>query len=40
MSGCNNIKIVGKGKGKTTILGGFYVHGKQNVKIELPGYFR
>ena len=34
MSGCNNIKIVGKGKGKTTILGGFYVNGKQNVKIE------
>jgi hypothetical protein len=31
---CNNITIVGKGKGKTTILGGFYVHGKQNVKIK------
>ena len=31
---CNNITIVGKGKGKTTILGGSYVHGKQNVKIE------
>jgi hypothetical protein len=31
---CNNIKIVGKGKGKTTILGGFFVNGKQNVKIE------
>jgi hypothetical protein len=31
---CNNIRIVGKGKGKTTILGGFYVNGKQNVKIE------
>ena len=31
---CNNIAIVGKGKGKTTILGGFYVNGKQNVKIE------
>ena len=31
---CNNITIVGKGKGKTTILGGFYVHDKQNVKIE------
>jgi hypothetical protein len=31
---CNNIKIIGKGKGKTTILGGFYVNGKQNVKIE------
>jgi hypothetical protein len=31
---CNNIIIVGKGKGKTTILGGFYVNGKQNVKIE------
>jgi len=31
---CNNITIVGKGKGKTTILGGFYVNGKQNVKIE------
>jgi hypothetical protein len=31
---CNNITIVGKGKGKTTILGGFYVNGKQNVKME------
>jgi hypothetical protein len=31
---CNNITIVGKGKGKTTILGGFYVGDKQNVKIE------
>jgi hypothetical protein len=31
---CNNITIVGKGNGKTTILGGFYVNGKQNVKIE------
>jgi hypothetical protein len=31
---CSNIKIIGKGKGKTTILGGFYVNGKQNVKIE------
>ena len=31
---CSNIKIAGKGKGKTTILGGFYVHGKQNVKME------
>ena len=31
---CNNITIIGKGKGKTTILGGFYVNGKQNVKIE------
>jgi hypothetical protein len=31
---CNNIRIVGKGKGKTTILGGFYVNRKQNVKIE------
>jgi hypothetical protein len=31
---CNNITIVGKGKGKTTILGGFWVKGKQNVKIE------
>jgi hypothetical protein len=31
---CSNISIVGKGKGKTTILGGFYVNGKQNVKIE------
>ena len=31
---CNNITIVGKGKGKTTILGGFYMNGKQNVKIE------
>ena len=31
---CSNITIVGKGKGKTTILGGFYVNGKQNIKIE------
>jgi hypothetical protein len=31
---CNNITIVGKGKSKTTIFGGFYVNGKQNVKIE------
>ena len=31
---CSNITIVGKGKGKTTMLGGFYVNGKQNVKIE------
>jgi hypothetical protein len=31
---CNNITIVGKGKGKTTLLGGFYVNGKQNVKME------
>jgi hypothetical protein len=31
---CSNITIVGKGKGKTTILGGFYVNGKQNVKME------
>ena len=31
---CNNITIVGKGKGKSTILGGFYVNGKQNVKME------
>jgi hypothetical protein len=31
---CNNIIIVGKGKGKTTILGGFYVKSKQNVKME------
>jgi hypothetical protein len=31
---CNNIIIVGKGKGKTTMLGGFYVNGKQNVKVE------
>jgi hypothetical protein len=31
---CNNITIIGKGKGKTTILGGFYVNGKQNVKME------
>jgi hypothetical protein len=34
---CNNITIVGKGKGKTTILGGFYVNGKQNVKIQQLG---
>ncbi len=32
---CNNITVVGKGKGKTTILGGFCVHGNQNVKIEV-----
>jgi hypothetical protein len=31
---CSNITIVGKGKGKTTILGGFYLNSKQNVKIE------
>jgi hypothetical protein len=31
---CSNITIIGKGKGKTTILGGFCVNGKQNVKIE------
>jgi hypothetical protein len=31
---CNNITIVGKGKSKTTMLGGFYVNGKQNVKME------
>ena len=31
---CSNITIVGKGKGKTTILGGFCVNGKQNVKME------
>jgi hypothetical protein len=31
---CSNMTIVGKGKGKTTMLGGFYVNGKQNVKIE------
>jgi hypothetical protein len=31
---CSSITIIGKGKGKTTILGGFFVHGKQNVKIE------
>jgi uncharacterized Zn-binding protein involved in type VI secretion len=31
---CSNITIVGKGKCKTTVLGGFYVNGKQNVKIE------
>jgi hypothetical protein len=31
---CSFITIVGKGNGKTTILGGFYVNGKQNVKIE------
>ena len=34
---CNSITIVGKGKGKTTILGGFYVNGNgcsQNVKME------
>jgi hypothetical protein len=30
----NNTTIIGEGKGKTTILGGFYVNGKQNVKIE------
>jgi hypothetical protein len=31
---CSNIAIVGKGKCKTTVLGGFYVNGKQNVNIE------
>jgi len=31
---CNNITIIGKGKGKTTLLGGFFVIGKQNVKME------
>ena len=31
---CNNIIIVGKGKLQTTIIGGFYVNGKQNVKTE------
>ena len=31
---CNNVTIVGKGKGKTTIRGGFEVIGKQNVKIQ------
>ncbi len=31
---CSNMTIVGKGKGKTTINGGFYVNDKQNVKIE------
>ena len=31
---CNNVTIVGKGKGKTTILGGLHVNGKQNVKIQ------
>jgi hypothetical protein len=31
---CSNITIVGKGQGKTTILGGFYVNSKDNVKIE------
>ena len=34
---CNNITIIGKGKGKTTLLGGFYVEGKQNVKMEQLG---
>jgi hypothetical protein len=31
---CSNITIVGNGKGKTTILGGFRMDGEQNVKIE------
>jgi len=31
---CNNITIFGRGRSKTTILGGFYVNGKQNVKME------
>jgi hypothetical protein len=31
---CSNITIVGKGKGKTIVLGGFCLNGKQNVKIE------
>jgi hypothetical protein len=34
---CDNITIVGKGKGKTTILGGLYVKDKQNVKMEQLG---
>ena len=31
---CNNVTIAGKGKGKTTCLGGFGVNDKQNVKIQ------
>jgi hypothetical protein len=31
---CSNITIVGKGKDKTTILGGLWVNGVQNVKFE------
>jgi hypothetical protein len=31
---CSKITIVGKGKGNTTILGGFLVDGKQNIKME------
>jgi hypothetical protein len=31
---CSNVTIIGKGKGKTTILGGLYVDDKQNVKME------
>jgi hypothetical protein len=31
---CSNIAIVGKGKSKSTMIGGLYVDGKQNVKIE------
>ena len=31
---CDHITIAGKGKGKTTCLGGFGVNGKQNVKIQ------
>jgi len=31
---CSNIAIVGKGGNKTTILGGFYVDGKQGVTLE------
>jgi len=31
---CNNISITGQGKGQTKLLGGFYVKGHKNVKIE------
>jgi hypothetical protein len=35
--GCSNITIIGKSKGKTTVLGGLYVKDKQNVKMEQLG---
>jgi len=31
---CSNITIFGKGKDKTTMIGGFWVNGKQNVNIK------
>ena len=32
---CNNITIIGKGKGRTTLLGGFGLNGKQNVRVRV-----